>query len=337
MADRDRPLALKFLSGLHPGEVLPLSGVKELIIGRSGDVGLALPEEMVSRRHARILRKSGGLEIEDLGSTNGTFVNGERIKAATPLSVSDRILIGSSIMRLVDEADVDSAPTHSNPRPEVEDKGARRTKTTTAQGVGGFGARERTDKHPAAASGATRSMAGLLDEIPLPDLLQLFGSSKKTGVLVLTAPGGTVGKIFLKKGLIRFASLDDVETMPPIKVLIRLLDWQKGTFELQPPDEREAIPGEVEIAVQDIMIEGFRQIDEMQRLAPRLPKPTARLRIPKPLLPSLTELTVTELHVLQLAWNHDKFQEVVDNAFQTDLEVVQALLALVDRGFIQVG
>ena len=53
-------------------------------------------------------------------------------------------------------------------------------------------------------------MSGSLEEIPLPDLLQLFGSSRKSGVLVVKSDG-KVGRIFLKEGLIRCVIIDGRE------------------------------------------------------------------------------------------------------------------------------
>jgi hypothetical protein len=65
-------------------------------IGREGcDVNLMDPE--VSRRHAAIRDAGGSLAIEDLGSTNGTFVNDKRISAVTPLSDGDTVRLGNTV------------------------------------------------------------------------------------------------------------------------------------------------------------------------------------------------------------------------------------------------
>jgi len=67
----------------------------ESILGRDDSADLAFPgESSVSRRHARIVRTGGSVEVEDLGSTNGTYINGARISAATPLSPGDSVLFG---------------------------------------------------------------------------------------------------------------------------------------------------------------------------------------------------------------------------------------------------
>ncbi len=91
-------------------------------------------------------------------------------------------------------------------------------------------------------------MTGAIDEIPLPDLLQLLSSSKKSGVLVVRSDDD-VGKIFLKKGIVTFATINDVDQVPPLKSVYRMLTWTRGSFELGPPDERE-MAGEISASVQ---------------------------------------------------------------------------------------
>ena len=67
----------------------------ENIIGRAGDAAVRIRSDEVSRHHARIVVTSGGATIEDLGSTNGTSVRGERINGPCDLRDGDEILIGS--------------------------------------------------------------------------------------------------------------------------------------------------------------------------------------------------------------------------------------------------
>lgn len=68
-------------------------------IGREGsDINLADPE--VSRRHATIRVEGGQLAIEDLGSTNGTFVNGDRVQGVQSLSEGDEVRLGNTVWRV---------------------------------------------------------------------------------------------------------------------------------------------------------------------------------------------------------------------------------------------
>lgn len=80
----------------------PLTG-DEAVIGRHPDCQIQLDSNMVSRRHARVFRDGGKLLVEDLGSGNGTFVNGGRLTTATPLKNGDRLKIGPVLLRFEDE------------------------------------------------------------------------------------------------------------------------------------------------------------------------------------------------------------------------------------------
>ena len=81
----------------------PLAGRRvevdtELVVGRE-DAGLTIEDEQISRRHAVIRSGDGGVEIEDLGSTNGTYVNGMRIQTTTRLAGGDTVKFGQSVIQ----------------------------------------------------------------------------------------------------------------------------------------------------------------------------------------------------------------------------------------------
>ena len=70
------------------------------ILGRERGVAVWIDDHAVSRHHARIVVGNGKATVEDLGSKNGTDVNGRRIAKATPLADGDEIRIGPATMRL---------------------------------------------------------------------------------------------------------------------------------------------------------------------------------------------------------------------------------------------
>src|SRR4051812_33143018 len=79
-------------------------------IGREGcDVNLMDPE--VSRRHAAIRDQGGSLAIEDLGSTNGTYVNGARITVVTALKAGDEVRLGNTVWALRSNAPAGAGAT----------------------------------------------------------------------------------------------------------------------------------------------------------------------------------------------------------------------------------
>ncbi|HEX2233468.1 MAG TPA: FHA domain-containing protein [Thermoleophilaceae bacterium] len=71
----------------------------ELVIGRgAGEVGRLAEDIEISRRHARIFREGSGFAVEDLGSTNGTFLNGRRLEQPELLGVGDKLEMGGTTM-----------------------------------------------------------------------------------------------------------------------------------------------------------------------------------------------------------------------------------------------
>ena len=86
---------LVFQEGPLAGRKIELDG--ELIVGRE-DASLTIDDPEISRRHAAIRPVDGGFEIEDLGSRNGTHVNGGRIERATRLGGGDSIKLGQSVI-----------------------------------------------------------------------------------------------------------------------------------------------------------------------------------------------------------------------------------------------
>ena len=71
-----------------------------VLIGRGSDCQLILDDDYVSTRHARVVAGDEGPYVEDLGSTNGTYVNGQRITAPTSVSLVDTIRIGKTVLKL---------------------------------------------------------------------------------------------------------------------------------------------------------------------------------------------------------------------------------------------
>jgi Domain of unknown function (DUF4388)/FHA domain len=277
---------------------------KEIVVGRSSDLDMVLVEEMVSRKHARIAYENDAIVIEDLGSTNGTFVNGEKIKRAQ-LKEGDRVLIGTSILKVI----VVEGPPSEQGRPNLEVVAAQR----------------RT---------SPRTMSGAIDEVPLPDLLQLFATSKKSGTLVIRTEDD-VGRIYLKKGVIYYATINDLDDLPPIKCIFRMLTWQKGLFDFDPSETKE-FSKPVDVTVQEVLMESLRQLDELNAFREQLPALSARLVLESPVVRPLRDLKPEDLDVLQLAHNFGKFGTVLDRSEASDVDTARVVLKLIDNHYLRV-
>jgi hypothetical protein len=80
--------------GLDPGSAFELA--HEVILGRGAGADIQLEDTFASSRHARIARQGSVMVLEDMGSTNGTFLNGEPLRGPQPLHQGDRIRIGDT-------------------------------------------------------------------------------------------------------------------------------------------------------------------------------------------------------------------------------------------------
>lgn len=307
--------ALRFISGKYQGGEFPVEAGRDLVVGRSSDLDLVLVEEMVSRKHARIRLADGAIEIEDLGSTNGTFVNGERITQAR-LTEGDRILIGSNILKVISLGDDHVEPATrrgSEPKLEAVRPVPRRGEATESR------------------------MSGDLTEIPLPDLLQLFATSRKTAVLDI-ATETRLGKIYLKQGSIQHAEIQthEMAATPVIglKALYRMISWPTGTFMLNPPEERE-FEAPLDATVQEVLMEGFRQKDEYEQLSSRMPAWDEKLSVARPMGVKLRDLSPEELDLFQCALVGQTVGGAMDLSTQSDLETGRRLISLLERGYLR--
>jgi Domain of unknown function (DUF4388)/FHA domain len=299
--------ALRFISGKYQGGEFPLRPHREIIIGRSSDLDMVLVEDMVSRKHAKITTDDQVITIQDLGSTNGTFVNGEKVRKAE-LKDGDRILIGTSIIKMVY---VEGDATN-NAISETE----ARSKMAVA----------------ANKRATPKSMSGSIEEIPLPDLIQLLSTSRKSGVLMVRSDS-TVGRLFLRKGQIYFANLESNPAVGPRKAIVRMLSWAQGSFELEPPDEAPVLE-ELEDSTEALLMDGMRQLDEYRVQLDKLPSLSAALTVPKPLEAKLRDLSPEELDVFQAALEVNTVGAVFDQSPLSDLLIAEKLRALLEKNYL---
>jgi len=131
-------------TGPNPGVVIDLT--KEVsMMGRDVTNDVVVGDAEVSRQHARITRTPAGYVLEDLGSTNGTFVNGERLAAPRVLNAGDLVGVGENVTLTFDSTSPEAAATVM---------GAPVGKATAAPPVRGAAPRPAPAPVPAAAAPA---------------------------------------------------------------------------------------------------------------------------------------------------------------------------------------
>jgi predicted component of type VI protein secretion system len=106
-------------TGPNPGTVFELTKDVSLI-GRDVTNDVIVGDAEVSRQHARLTRTPGGYVLEDLGSTNGTFVNGERLVAPRVMNPGDLVALGETISLTFNATAPEAAATVAQPAATAE-------------------------------------------------------------------------------------------------------------------------------------------------------------------------------------------------------------------------
>ncbi len=106
-------------SGPTPGATFSLEG-DQLVIGRDSSSNVAINDAEVSRKHARLTFQGGKYVLEDLGSTNGTFVNGQRLASPIVLKSGDVVSLGEQIVLMFEALSSDPGATVAASRKSVQ-------------------------------------------------------------------------------------------------------------------------------------------------------------------------------------------------------------------------
>jgi predicted component of type VI protein secretion system len=320
--------ALRFVAGQHKGGEFPLRPNREVIIGRGSEFDMVLDEDMVSRRHARLATYHGQIVLQDLKSTNGTFVNGERISVSR-LKVGDRVLIGNSVMELVE---TDRPASVTIPPPDGSSPGFD-PDAVTQHNVPPVPPPQPTVDAEARLSGRVPD-----EGVTVPDLIELFHASRRSGVLNLKEPGGGEGRVLFREGHVYFAALTEGRgkriAVPPPKALFRLAGWSRADFRLDTQASLPVLEGEITHDTAALLAEVRQQWEQLAPYAEHLPPRDAKLALTVPLEPRLSALSAEALETLQLVVNHGQVGAVLDRSEATDLETWLDLLYLIQNGYV---
>lgn len=290
---------LTFVAGGGTVGSFPLApGGENWVAGRSNDADLVLADDTVSRKHARIYRGRGTLWVRDLGSRNGTQVNGRSI-AHHRLRPGDRITIGANVMRV----DV----------------------VTRAQ----F---ERSQAGPEETT-AGRSMSGSIEDIPLADVLQWLATSRKTGTLRVR--GKSTGELFLREGRVYYARIQDRDSIKAERALLRMMSWSQGVFELDNMLEEAPEGEELSVGLEHILMEAARVQDELAHLAERRPIPTEEIDLVFPSPVAWRELPPEQLDLVEAIAAGGDWPTVLDRLDTDDLEITTLATKLHKAGVVR--
>jgi len=172
------------LRSLQDGEEFPLD-TDEMLVGREVECSITLDSGHISRYHAKISLLNGDVVVEDLRSTNGTFINGRRISAPQSVSVGDEVRFHEISFRLVsdDEGSGDADATVFQSAPAVastKDTSARKVTNSVAEPI---------QAQPAMAEAAPEPDEDSTRLLSVDDLNRLQGKSEHVNARVDNGSG----------------------------------------------------------------------------------------------------------------------------------------------------
>lgn len=211
---------------IPPRPPLQIQPNDRLLVGRSRGCELQLPDGDASRRHAEIVPDEEGFLLRDLASTNGTFVNGERVREHR-LRPGDRIQIGSSTITFCQV----HAPL----------EGADRSDDKTI-----------LVERPVAGD----VFQGDLAQIPAFAVLQILEMGRKTGVLHVDAESGA-GRLWFEGGRPVHA---DTKGQTGFDAALSLVNAATGRFTFEP--QAQLPDSTITASVTELLLEASRLLDE---------------------------------------------------------------------------
>lgn len=214
-----------------PQPPLRLEPGREVVIGRSAECELRLPSGEASRRHAIVGWRGANAVVRDLGSTNGTLVNGAKIDGERELEPGDRIEIGGFA---ISYCRVDAS--FAAPEAVASD----RTIVAFAP----------------LAKPAASALKGDLAKIPLFAVLQMLEMGGQSGCLVVEGADGEFS-LWMIRGRIVHAETPKAHGM---EAALALAQIEAGRFEFTPGSP--APEGSFEVSVTEVILEASRLLDE---------------------------------------------------------------------------
>lgn len=204
---------------------------REVTLGRSPECSMQLPAAGASRRHAAIAWRGARVVLRDLGSTNGTFLNGERVEGEVPLESGDRITIGGVEIRYCC----------------VEAGTAVSQLDATRMVVSSW---------PSAAASASETLRGDLAKVPLFAVLQMLEMGSQSGCLAVETPDGE-GWMWLERGRLVHA---ECAKASGLEAALALAQASAGRFDFAPgsPSPERSFGA----SVTEVILEATRLLDE---------------------------------------------------------------------------
>jgi len=175
----------------------------------------------------------------------------------------------------------------------------------------------------------TTGISGRIEELGMPNLIQMLGRSSPHGTLSARS-GAEEGVLAFEGGTLRFVHLGATRG---IKALCRILQWTQGSFEFHAHVDTLDVRDEP-LGLEAALLEATRRIDESVRAGTTRLDPTLRFGVDRDALAAAGELAKVEEAVLDLAAAGFTVRRILDVIPEDDAQVSEALLALIERGVL---
>jgi FHA domain/Domain of unknown function (DUF4388) len=261
-------------------------------VGRHDSNDLCFNSRNVSNYHAEILVEPEGLILHDLGSTNGTYVNEERVRRRI-LSQGDRIRIGGNeiIVRLTNAEEARQVET---PSPAIPRQGS----------FGRVGSDEA--------------------RLALRDLLLNICRQNQSMRLVLSYGVREVA-VYIHDGRVIYAESGKARAE---KALFRAFEWRSGEFLVEPFPANDSVPRTMSVPVETLVDEGDLQAKELDELIGKLPPPDAPLRLRESCKMRICDFTPPEIEVFLGLIRYGTIDATVEELTMPDLRVMSLVYSL---------
>lgn len=295
-----------------------LSRIERIRIGRHKSNELQLSSRTVSNFHAEIVNQDGVLFLRDLGSTNGTRLNGERVEQKE-LSTGDRIFIGNHLVRLELKARSDAANSLSGRRvmePWMPGRSGRVLSSyqTVPDSLKTLHLKDRND-------------------VCLIDLIRGLAVAPGSSKAVINHDGARAVMYFHQHQLFHVEHGDTVGE----KALYRIFRFQEASYVIEPLEQPETVPCSIALPVETLVSEGTAQALELGRLVAQLPPLAVPLRLNANCPLPLTCHTPAQIEIFQAIIRHETIENVLESSPFTDVRILRIVESLVQKGVFEVS
>lgn len=291
-----------------------LSLTFRVAIGRHESNELQLDSRTVSNYHAEILNENGRLLVRDLGSTNGTFVNAERVREQRVAS-GDHIRIGSHQLTVQREAPI-------NKRERL----LRVPRDPDAFGPGTAG---RIVSIRADSEDAHKTIqVGGPHDLPFADLLKMLSANAHSVLLTLTQKDEQ-GCVWVRKDRIVHA---ECRSVIGEKALYRFFAWRDAFYEVGELTDDQSTHRSIELPVDNLIVEGMKHASEIGTLLGMLPPLDAPLQLKEDCTLPPSAYTPAELQIFQAVIRYETVAKVMETLPMTDTTILRLIDGLVRKG-----